>query len=158
MKKLKLVLTLLILCSLVFNFTDEDLPPPYHKFRITGKIICDTLADKSSYTVTLYGKSEFTYNKYQKAFRYPDGIENFALTDSSGNYLLIATNEFEFDSIKTAVILPGKEPIFSEAVYVDKSNRIEIKKYIDGYKRIPEKTNYIAQLEQVQFETLDKEF
>lgn len=34
----------------------------------------------------------------------------------------------------------------------------KIKKYINGYKRIPEKTNYITQLEQVQFEALDKEF
>ena len=36
--------------------------------------------------------------------------------------------------------------------------KLKIKKYIEGYKRIPEKTNYIAQLEQVQFEILDKEF
>ncbi len=36
--------------------------------------------------------------------------------------------------------------------------QFKIKKYINGYKRIPEKTNYITQLEQVQFEALDKEF
>lgn len=34
----------------------------------------------------------------------------------------------------------------------------KIKKYIEGYKKIPEKANYIAELEQVQFETLNKEF
>jgi metal-responsive CopG/Arc/MetJ family transcriptional regulator len=42
--------------------------------------------------------------------------------------------------------------------FVKEDEQFKIKKYIDGYKRIPEKTNYIAQLEQVQFETLDKEF
>ncbi len=42
--------------------------------------------------------------------------------------------------------------------FAKEDEQFKIKKYIDGYKRIPEETNYIAQLEQVQFETLDKEF
>jgi len=42
--------------------------------------------------------------------------------------------------------------------FVKEDEQFKIKKYIDGYKKIPEKTNDIAQLEQVQFETLDKEF
>lgn len=42
--------------------------------------------------------------------------------------------------------------------FAKEDEQFKIKKYIDGYKRIPEKTNYIAQLEQVQFETLDEEF
>jgi metal-responsive CopG/Arc/MetJ family transcriptional regulator len=42
--------------------------------------------------------------------------------------------------------------------FAKEDEQFKIKKYIDGYKRIPEKTNYIAQLEQVQFGTLDKEF
>ncbi len=42
--------------------------------------------------------------------------------------------------------------------FVKEDEQFKINKYIDGYKRIPEKTNYIAQLEQVQFEVLDKEF
>jgi len=42
--------------------------------------------------------------------------------------------------------------------FVKEDEQFKIKKYIDGYKRIPEKTNFIAQLEQVQFETLNKEF
>jgi len=42
--------------------------------------------------------------------------------------------------------------------FAKEDEQFKIKKYIDGYKRIPEKTNSIAQLEQVQFETLDKEF
>ncbi|OGD14752.1 hypothetical protein A2V47_01570 [Candidatus Atribacteria bacterium RBG_19FT_COMBO_35_14] len=42
--------------------------------------------------------------------------------------------------------------------FAKEDEQFKIKKYIDGYKRIPEKTNYIAQLEQVQFETLDREF
>lgn len=42
--------------------------------------------------------------------------------------------------------------------FTKEDEQFKIKKYINGYKRIPEKTNYIAQLEQVQFEALDKEF
>jgi metal-responsive CopG/Arc/MetJ family transcriptional regulator len=42
--------------------------------------------------------------------------------------------------------------------FTKEDEKLKIKKYIEGYKRIPEKTNYIAQLEQVQFEILDKEF
>jgi len=42
--------------------------------------------------------------------------------------------------------------------FLKEDTQAKIKKYLDGYKRIPEKTNYITQLEQVQFETLNKEF
>ena len=42
--------------------------------------------------------------------------------------------------------------------FAKEDEQFKIKKYIDGYKRVPEKTNYITQLEQVQFETLDREF
>ena len=42
--------------------------------------------------------------------------------------------------------------------FVKEDEQFKIKKYIDGYKRIPEKINYMAQLEQAQFETLDEEF
>lgn len=42
--------------------------------------------------------------------------------------------------------------------FLKEDEQFKIKKYIDGYRRIPEKTNYIAQLEQVQFEVLDREF
>jgi len=42
--------------------------------------------------------------------------------------------------------------------FAKEDEQFKVKKYIDGYKRIPEKKNYIAQLEQVQFEVLDKEF
>ena len=45
-----------------------------------------------------------------------------------------------------------------ESFFVKKDEQFKIKKYIDGYQRIPEKTNYIAQLEQIQFETIDQEF
>ena len=114
---------------MIFNFSNEPLPPPYHQFHISGNIICDTLMNKKDFTVTLYGKSHFTSNEYRKAFQYPEGINNLAITDSTGYYYLIASNDFEFDSIKTAVIIQGREAIFSKAHYVDKNNRMEIKSY-----------------------------
>ena len=45
-----------------------------------------------------------------------------------------------------------------KSFFTKEDEKFKIKKYIDGYKKIPEKTNDMAQLEQVQFETLDKEF
>ena len=45
-----------------------------------------------------------------------------------------------------------------EFFFTKEDEKLKIKKYIEGYKRIPEKTNYTAQLEQVQYEILDKEF
>ena len=42
--------------------------------------------------------------------------------------------------------------------FVKEDEQFKIKKYIDGYKKIPEKINDIVQLEQVQFEILDKDF
>lgn len=42
--------------------------------------------------------------------------------------------------------------------FAKEDEQFKIKKYIDGYIRVPEKTNYLAQLEQVQFEILDEEF
>ncbi len=118
---------------MIFNFSNEPTPPPYHQFTITGNVICDSIANKSNFTITLYGKSHYTNNEYTRAFSYQDINGNLTLTDSTGYYYLIAKNEFEFDSIKTAVIIPGSEPKFSKAYFVDTEKRIEIKKYIDGY-------------------------
>ena len=42
--------------------------------------------------------------------------------------------------------------------FVKEDEQFKIKKYINGYKKIPEKINDIVQLEQVQFEILDKDF
>ncbi|MCK5767184.1 MAG: ribbon-helix-helix protein, CopG family [Candidatus Atribacteria bacterium] len=42
--------------------------------------------------------------------------------------------------------------------FVKEDEQFKIKKYIDGYKKIPEKINDIVQLEQVQCEILDKDF
>jgi len=42
--------------------------------------------------------------------------------------------------------------------FVKEDEQFKIKKYIDGYKKIPEKINDIVQLEQVQFEISDKDF
>jgi metal-responsive CopG/Arc/MetJ family transcriptional regulator len=45
-----------------------------------------------------------------------------------------------------------------KSFFTKEDEKFKIKKYIDGYKKIPEKINDIVQLEQVQFEILDKDF
>jgi len=56
-------------------------------------------------------------------------------------------NVFDFDST-----------ILDSLIFEKEDEQFKIKKYIDGYKKIPEKINDIVQLEQVQFEILDKDF
>jgi len=110
---------------IVVNFGTSPTPPPYHRFMISGEIICDSLNNKSNFAVTLYGKSQQTNNNFIRAFCHGSRNSNTALTDSIGFYLLVADNDFEFDSIKTAIIIAGREPIFSDVFYIDPSNRYE---------------------------------
>ncbi len=45
-----------------------------------------------------------------------------------------------------------------EFFFEKKDKQVKINKYIDGYKRIKEKTRYIEHLEKIQTEALDGEF
>jgi len=45
-----------------------------------------------------------------------------------------------------------------KSFFIKEDLQCKIKKYVEGYKKVPEKANYVAKLEQVQFETLNKEF
>lgn len=45
-----------------------------------------------------------------------------------------------------------------KSFFIKEDLQYKIKKYVEGYKRFPEKANYVSKLEQVQFETLNKEF
>lgn len=110
---------------MIFNYSTEPTPPPYHRFIISGEIICDSLSNKSNFAVTLYGKSQQTNNNFVRAFSHESWNSNTALSDSIGFYLLVADNDFEFDSIKTARIVAGREPIFSDAFYADLTKRNE---------------------------------
>ena len=110
---------------MAINFSTSPTPSPYHRFIISGEVFCDSLSSKSNFAVTLYGKSQHTNNKFIRAFCHETWNSNTALTDSIGSYLLVAENDFEFDSIKTAIIVAGQEPIFSDVFYVDPSKRYE---------------------------------
>ena len=45
-----------------------------------------------------------------------------------------------------------------EFFFEKKDKQVKINKYIDGYKRVKEKTSYIEHLEKIQTEALDGEF
>ncbi len=110
---------------MVFNYSTSPTPPPYHRFIVSGEIVCDSLSNKSNFAITLYGKSQQTNNNFIRAFCHESWNSNTALTDSIGFYLLVADNDFEFDSIKTAIIIAGHEPIFSNAFNIDPTKRNE---------------------------------
>ena len=77
--------------------------------------------------------------------------------------LTVTISQEEYERIEEEKKKKGvsKSALVQEIIkffFTKEDEQFKIKKYIDGYKRIPEKTNYIAQLEQIQMEALDKEF
>jgi hypothetical protein len=123
--KFRKALIIILFFVTVIGFSNSPTPPPYRRFKVSGEILCDSIINKSNYAITLYGKSHHTNNKFIRAFCHETWNSNTALTDSIGFYLLVADNDFEFDSIKTAIMIAGQEPIFSDVFYIDPTKRNE---------------------------------
>lgn len=86
------------------NFGNSPLPPPYYKYIVTGSVLCDSLIDKSNFSIQLYGKSNNYQNSYEPILVSGLNYEiPLALTDTSGIYYLNVNNEFFYDSIKVAL-------------------------------------------------------
>lgn len=124
MKRIKQSTVVLILLFALFTFTpaNEPLPPPYFVYNVSGKVLCDSISDKSDFTVMLYGNVINYDNQFFPISGM--GIEHeisIALTDSLGNFSLSAANPFELDSIKAVIIVRGADYIFGNAAAVDKS-------------------------------------
>jgi len=126
--KIKIVLfVLIILIVFGINFGNSPLPPPYYKYIVTGSVLCDSLIDKSNFTIQLYGKSNNYQNSYEPIL--VSGLDYeipLALTDTSGFYYLNVNNEFFYDSIKVALFGFRNQIIFSEAYFIDKNLNIPV--------------------------------
>lgn len=111
------------------DYGNEPALPPYHKYFLSGSIVCDTISEKSNYTVQLYGWS-YNFGKEYKAIsisaRDNSLIRPICLTDSLGQYYLAASSDIFFDSIKVGLVQPKRSTIFSEAYFIDKNNRSEV--------------------------------
>lgn len=120
MRSVKTILLISIFMILTISFATSPEPPPYFRYNVDGYVVSDSLSDKSNFTVMLYGKMKF--NEEEGILINWDGGEfdrRICLTDSTGNYQLASNFPILFDSLKVALIRPGKAPYLSEAYPVD---------------------------------------
>ncbi len=133
MKSVKLIIIVLLLSLIAANYGTEPAPPPYTRYYVSGTIVCDSLKDKSNYTVQLYGSSKNFGNGYMTI---PNIITDYEhkidLTDSTGNYFLVVNSQIFFDSVKIGIVQPHYSVIFSEPYFIDESKRIEVKENYSG--------------------------
>lgn len=124
-KTFLLISTILILFGI--NSGNSSLPPPYYKYIVTGSVICDSLADKSNFTIQLYGKSNAYQFSYEPIKNSSLGYEiPLALTDTAGHYFLIVNNEYFYDSIKVALFGFRNQVIFNEPYFINKGLNLAI--------------------------------
>lgn len=108
-----------------FNFGSEPVLPPYHQYVVSGSLVCDTLIDKSNFTVAVWGKSIYFGNEFVQIKNTDLDYEHtLVLTDSLGNYSLLVNSPYFLDSLKIGLIQPQHSPIFSVSYSIDKNNRI----------------------------------
>ena len=132
MKKKSFLLISAILILLGINFGNEPSLPPYYKFTVTGTVLCDSLVDKSNFTIQLYGKSNNYQNSYEPILNSGLDFEiPLTLTDTAGHYFLIVNNEFFYDSIKIALFGFRNQIIFSEPYYINKDLNLPIETLSD---------------------------
>jgi len=126
MKVVKHIIILTLTLWMSVNFGNEPVTP-YHKYFVSGAIVCDSITDKSNYTVQLYGKSlYFSPNDYipiTGPLLENDFASPVTLTDSSGQYNLIVSSNIFFDSVKIGLVQPHQNIIYSEPYYIDIKNR-----------------------------------
>ena len=129
MKISNYIIIFLLFAWMSINFGTEPTLPPYHKYIVSGSIICDSISDKANYTVQLFGWSYNFGKEYtliSNSARDKEYVHPIALTDSMGHYNLIVSSDIFFDSIKIGLALPQRSIIFSESYFVDKNNRHEV--------------------------------
>lgn len=130
MKTKNILIVTLIFLLMIVNFGTEPTPPPYHQFVISGSVFCDTLTDKSNYTIGVWGKVNFHNEDFLQIKNTGLGIEYpIVLSDSLGNYTLLVNNYYFLDSIKLGIIQPQLPTIFSESYSIDQSTGIPDERY-----------------------------
>jgi len=130
MKTKNILIALFIFLLMMVNFGSEPTPPPYHQFVISGSLFCDTLVDKSNYTIGVWGKVNLQSEEFLQITNTGLGVESpIVLTDSLGNYTLIVNYYYFLDSIKLGIIQPQLPTIFSESYSIDQSTGIPDERY-----------------------------
>jgi len=133
MKTKNILIVVFIFLLMILNFGNEPTPPPYHQFVISGSIFCDTLADKSNYTIGVWGKTNLFGDEFQQIKHTGLGIEYpIVLSDSLGRYTLQVNYYYFLDSIKLGIIQPQQSTIFSESYPIDQSTGIPEERYSNG--------------------------
>lgn len=133
MKTKNIFFLLLVFLLMSINFGSEPTPPPYHQFVVSGILVCDTLVDKSNYTVAIWGKSIHFENEFRQIKNTGLDYEHtLVLTDSLGKYSLLVNSAYFLDSLKIGLIEPQHSPIFSSSYPVDKNNRITDERVFNG--------------------------
>lgn len=118
---------------MILNFGNEPTPPPYHQFVISGSIFCDTLSDKSNYTIGVWGKLKLHGEVFLQIKN--TGLDTeypIMLTDSLGNYTLLVNYYYFLDSIKLGIIQPQQSTIFSESYSIDQLTGIPDERYYNS--------------------------
>ena len=120
--RIKLFLSILFII-VVFGINFGTSPTiPYHKYFVNGFVLCDSIYDKSNFTIQLFGKSIESLNDYVPiSYSYIDFERPLVLTDSTGNFSIVANSYLFFDSIKVTIIHPRGAIIFSNPNFIDKN-------------------------------------
>ncbi len=119
----------LILLTVLFGLSwgTEPILPPYYSYSVSGVLKCDSISDKSNYTILFAGRE-----LKDSAFSVIGGAEGFGnqhsidVTDRSGAFNLLVNHQFLFDSIRTGYIGSDNTLKFGKAYKVDTDKLIEI--------------------------------
>lgn len=133
MKIKNILIVVFIFLLMIVNFGNEPIPPPYHQFVISGSLFCDTLTDKSNYTIGVWGKINLHNEDFVQINNTGLGIEYaIVLSDSLGNYNLLINYYYFLDSIKLGIIQPQLPTIFSESYSIDQTTGIPEERYYNN--------------------------
>lgn len=133
MKTKNILIVVFIFLLMNLNFGNEPTPPPYHQFVISGSVFCDTLTDKSNYTIGVWGKVNLHNEDFLQIKNTGLGIEYpIVLSDSLGNYNLLVNNYYFLDSIKLGIIQPQLPIFYSESYSIDQSTGIPDERYYNS--------------------------
>lgn len=119
----KFFLALLILLIIVSTVkTTSPLPPPSVTYIVEGYVLCDTITDRSLYTVVLYGRKNGRDSSLilMRGMSYQDE-QPVALTMPNGYFRLRVSDWEQLDTIRPAIIADGGVKYWGQAHPVDKT-------------------------------------
>jgi hypothetical protein len=120
MKKRSFLRAVLVVIAALapFTFANEPLPPPYHQYILSGRVIRTSNGPKALFVVSLAGK--FSWARFDTtfglslAYSYHQGDRTESITDSSGAFSLQVTLDTQADSLALKVAAPDKPVVLGE--------------------------------------------